>query len=119
MQSQLFSHLRRGHGYKNHKESHEAQLLAQQVIPRTSWQILLVGKHKQQAVLHFTVAQYTVQLLLRFVNSFPVLAVNDEHEALCSGIVVPPEGPNLVLSSDVPHVELDVLICHRLHVETD
>lgn len=31
--------------------------------------------------------------------------------------VVPPEGPDFVLPTDVPHREADVLVLHRLHVE--
>ena len=85
---------------------------------RTSRQILLVRKHKQEALLHFPIAQYTVELLLRLVYTFPVLAVNDENETLGASVVLSPQGPNLVLSSDVPNVELDVLVGHGLHVKT-
>lgn len=38
---------------------------------------------------------------------------------LRSGVVVPPEGTNLVLASDIPDVELDVLVGNSLDVETD
>jgi hypothetical protein len=44
----------------------------------TSWQILLVGKHQQKTVLHFTVAQYAVELLFCLVDTFAVLAVDNE-----------------------------------------
>jgi len=60
-----------------------------------------------------------VQLLLGFVNTFPVLAVDHKNEALCSGIIVPPQRPNFILTSDIPDVELDILIGHRFHVETN
>lgn len=32
---------------------------------------------------------------------------------------MPPKRPNLVLSSHIPNIELDVLICDRLNVEAD
>ena len=86
---------------------------------RTSGQILLVREHKQQTVLHLPIAQYTVELLLGLVYALPVLTVDDEHEALRAGVVVPPEGPNLVLSSDIPDVELDVLVCDGFDIESD
>lgn len=57
---------------------------------RTSRQILLVREHEEETVLHFPVAQYAVQLLLRLVDTLPVLAVHDEDETLCAGIVMPP-----------------------------
>ena len=60
-----------------------------------------------------------MQLLLRLIYPFPILTVHDEDETLCSGIVVSPQRSNLVLAADVPHVELDILIRHRLYVEAD
>lgn len=36
-----------------------------------------------------------------------------------TGIVVSPQRPNLVLSTDIPDVELDVLVGYTLDVETD
>jgi len=60
-----------------------------------------------------------MQLLFRLVHPLPILTVHDEHETLRSSVVVSPQRSNLVLPSNIPHVELDVLICHRLDVETD
>jgi len=60
-----------------------------------------------------------MQLLFRFVHPLPILAVHDEHETLRSSVVVSPQRANLVLPTDVPHVELDILIRHRLDVKTD
>ena len=60
-----------------------------------------------------------MKLLLRLVYPLTVLTVHDEHEALRTGIVVSPERADLVLASDVPHVEPHVLVCHGLDVEPD
>ena len=57
--------------------------------------------------------------MLRLVYSFTVLTVDNEDETLSTGVVVPPERTNLVLSSDIPYVELDILVRDRLDVETD
>lgn len=67
----------------------------------TSGQVLLVGKHEQQAVLHLSVVQDLVQLLPRLVDPFAVLRVDDKDEPLRAGVVVPPEGADLVLAADV------------------
>ena len=88
-------------------------------VRRTSGQILFVREYQQQALLHLTITQYTMELLLRLVYALAVLAVDNEDETLGASVVVPPQRPDLVLSSDIPHVELDVLVCHRLHVKTD
>ena len=60
-----------------------------------------------------------MKLLFRLVYPFTVLAVDNEDETLSTGVVVPPERTNLVLSSDIPYVELDILVRDRLDVETD
>lgn len=86
---------------------------------RTSREILFVGKYEQQTVLHFTVAQYAVKLLFCLVDTFAVLAVDDEHQTLGASVVVPPEWSNLILSSDVPDIELDVLVCDSFDIESD
>lgn len=57
--------------------------------------------------------------MLRLIYPFAVLRVHDEHETLRAGVVVPPERPNLVLASDIPNVESDVLVRDGLNVEAD
>ena len=42
-----------------------------------------------------------MEFLSGFVNPIPVCTVDDEDEALCTRVVVPPEGPDLVLASYV------------------
>lgn len=36
-----------------------------------------------------------------------------------TGEIMPPQRSYLVLAADIPDVELDVLVCYRLDVETD
>ena len=60
-----------------------------------------------------------MKFLLRLVDSFPVLTVNNENESLCSGVVMSPERSNLVLSPDVPHIEFHILVRHGFYIETD
>ena len=58
-----------------------------------------------------------MKLLFRLVYPFTVLTVDNEDETLSTGVVVPPERTNLVLSSDIPHGERDVLVLDGLNVE--
>ena len=55
----------------------EVSVLAS-VQRRTSWQILLVREDEQKTLLHFPVAQYAVELLFCLVDTFAVLAVDNE-----------------------------------------
>lgn len=60
-----------------------------------------------------------MEFLLCFINSLPVLTVDDENETLGAGVIVSPQWTDLVLTSNVPNVELDVLVCDRLDIETN
>lgn len=58
-----------------------------------------------------------MQLLLCFVDSLPILAVDDKNETLRSGVVVPPKRPDLILAANIPHVEFHIFIRNRLDIE--
>lgn len=60
-----------------------------------------------------------MQFLFCFVDSLSVLTVDDENKTLGAGVIVSPQWTDLVLTTNVPDVELDILICDRLHIETD
>ena len=56
---------------------------------------------------------------MRLAGTLAIIAVNHEDQALRVLVVVPPQGANLVLATDVPHGERNVLVLNRLDVETD
>lgn len=85
----------------------------------TAWDILLVGKDQKQRVLHFAIVDNLVQLRASLLEAGGITRVHNEDKALCAGVVVSPERANLVLTADIPHIELDVLIGHALDVESD
>ena len=60
-----------------------------------------------------------MQFLLRLVYPLSILTIDDEHQALSTGVVMSPKGADLVLPAYVPHIELDVLVRDRLDVEAD
>ena len=63
--------------------------------------------------------EHFVQFVFRFTDSFAIIAVHDEDEALSVLEVMPPQGSDLVLAADVPHSEGDVLVFDGLDVEAD
>ena len=74
--------------------------------------------NQEQRVPQLVLVQHPLQLLARLDNTVAVIAVDDEDDALGVLEVMPPQRPNLVLPSDIPHGELDVLVFDRLDVET-
>lgn len=85
----------------------------------TSRQVLLIRENQQQTLLHLPIAQYPMKFLLRLVDSFPILTINNKNEPLCSGVVVSPERSDFVLSSNIPYIKFNVLVRYGFYIETD
>merc|ERR550514_319736 len=82
-------------------------------------EVLLVGEDEEHRVAHLLLVQHLRKLFARVLDAVPVVAVNNEDEALRVLVVVAPKGTDLVLAAHVPDREADVLVLHGLHVETD
>lgn len=80
---------------------------------------MLVGEHQKQSILHFTVVDDLVQFRASLLHTGGIARVNHEDQSLCTGVIVSPERSDLVLTTDIPDVELDVLVGHTLDVESD
>jgi len=97
----------------------KAELFSDLVSIHSLGEVALVGKDEEYCVLHLTVADDTHELSAGLFDTLAITAVDNENEGLSACKVVAPERTNLVLTSDIPHVELDLLVRHRLDVETD
>ena len=98
VQSKLVGHLGRTHGVG---------------------EILLVGKDEEDRIAELVLVEHSVQLVPRRVDTVAVVGIDDEDEALRVLVVVAPERADLVLTTDVPDGEGDVLVFDRLDVESD
>lgn len=58
-----------------------------------------------------------MQLLTCLDYTVTIVAVDNEDDTLRVLEVMPPQGADLVLSTDIPHCELDVLVLDSLNVE--
>lgn len=81
-------------------------------------QILLVGEDEQQSISQLVLVQHSLQLLAGLDDTVTIVAVDDEDDALRVLEVMSPQRSDLVLSTHIPHRELDVLVLDRLDVET-
>ena len=84
-----------------------------------SWKILLVGEDKKDGVAKLFLGEHLVELLTVLLDSLSIVGVNDVDEALCVGVVMSPEKSDLILTTDIPHIERDVLVLDSLDVEAD
>ena len=80
--------------------------------------ILLVGEDKQESITELILVEHALELLTRLRDTFPIVGVDDEDDTLGVLEVMSPQRTNLVLSTNIPHGELDVLVLDRLNVES-
>jgi len=60
-----------------------------------------------------------MKFMLSLINTFSVLTISDEHETLRASVIVSPKGTDLILTTNVPNVELDILVCYSFNIETN
>ena len=80
--------------------------------------ILLVGKDQEESISQLVLVEHALQLLTGLDDTVTIVAVDDEDDTLGVLEVMSPEGTDLVLTTDIPDGELDVLVLDGLDVET-
>lgn len=84
---------------------------------KTYGQILLVGKDQKDSIAELILVEHALKLFASLNNTVAIVAVDDEDDTLGVLEVVPPQRTDLVLTTDIPHGELDVLVLDSLNVE--
>lgn len=79
---------------------------------------MLVSKDKEEGITEFIFVQHALQLFPGLDDTIPIVAIDDEDDTLGVLEVMSPERTDLVLSTDIPHGKLNVLVLDGLDVET-
>ena len=79
---------------------------------------MLVGENKEESIAKLVFIQHALQLFPGLDNTVTVIAVDNENDTLSVLEVMSPEGTDLVLTTDIPHSKLNVLVFDSLNVET-
>ena len=74
--------------------------------------LLKLSKWYQQVSYHF------LQLFLSFTNTFTIIWIYYENQALCVLKVVPPKWSDFVLAADIPDGEAYVFVFYSFDIET-
>mmetsp|Transcript_13 Transcript_13/g.41 ORF Transcript_13/g.41 Transcript_13/m.41 type:complete len:243 (-) Transcript_13:27-755(-) len=82
-------------------------------------QVLLVAQHEERRARERRVAQQAVQLALRGAHALAIVGVDDVDDRVGAVVVVLPQLAELLLATDVPHMELDILVLDGVDVEAD
>lgn len=83
----------------------------------THRQILLVGKDQEQSIPEFVLVQHPLELLTGLADTLPIVGVDDEDDSLGVLEVMAPERTDLILTTDIPHGERNVLVLDSLDIE--
>jgi hypothetical protein len=98
-------------------------------------QVLLVRENEEEGIAEFVFVEHLLQLFAGLRHTFPIIRIDYEDDALCVlevfsrckagkgarkkiGQTMIPQTTNLVLATDVPHGEGNVLVLDSLDVET-
>jgi hypothetical protein len=84
----------------------------------TYGKILLVGEDKENGVSELVLVEHALEFLSGLDDTVTIVGIDDEDDTLSVLEVMPPEGSDLVLTTDIPHGELNVLVLDGLDVET-
>lgn len=87
-------------------------------VVQTYRQILLVGKDQKKGITELVLVKHSLKFLTGLRNTLPIVGVDDEDDALGVLEIMPPQWTNLVLATNVPHGEGDVLVLYGLDIET-
>ena len=80
-------------------------------------QILLVGEDEEKSITELVLVEHALELLTGLDDTVAIVGVDDEDDTLGVLEVMSPERTDLVLSTDIPHGELNVLVLDGLDVE--
>jgi hypothetical protein len=78
---------------------------------------LLVGENEEKSIPKLVLVEHALQLFPSLDNSVTIVAINDEDDTLGILEVMSPQRSDLVLSTNIPDSELNVLIFDGLDVE--
>lgn len=79
--------------------------------------ILLVGKDQKNSLTQLILIEHALKFLTGLNDTVTIVAVDDEDDTLGILEVMSPQRTNLVLTTNVPHGELNVLVLDGLDVE--
>jgi len=82
-------------------------------------EILLVCEDEKEGISELVLVQHSLKFFASLGYTLSIVGIDDENDTLGVLEVMPPERSNLILSSDVPNGERNVLVLDGLDIEAD
>lgn len=79
--------------------------------------VLLVCKDEEDGITKLVLVEHAVEFVVGIGNAVTIVRVDDEDQPLRVRVVVAPQRTDLVLATDIPHREVDVLVFYGLDVK--
>ena len=80
------------------------------------WHIGLIGEDQKDSISEFLVDKHREEFSFRGLDLRIVCTVDDKDDRMRIGIVSVPGRPQVFLTTEVPHLQSQVLMLHLLHV---
>lgn len=84
---------------------------------KTHRQILFIGEDQEQSISELILIQHPLKFLTGLTDTLSVVRVDDKDNSLSVLKVMAPKGTNLVLTTNIPHSEGNVLVLDSLDVK--
>jgi len=97
----------------------QIETLCNSSIIQSSRQVLFVGIYEDHCILELFLVENSMKLLLGSSDTLSIARVDDINNRLCVREVASPVWSNTCLTTEIPDLELDVLVVDCFHIETN
>ncbi len=78
---------------------------------------MLVGENKEKSIPELVLVEHALQFFPSLNDTVTIVAIDDEDNTLGILEIMPPQRSDLVLSTNIPYGELNVLVFDSLDVK--
>jgi hypothetical protein len=100
-------------------KSMQSELISHLSSAHSVWKILLVGKYEKDSIAQLILVQHSMHLITSGINTISIVGIDNKDQTLSVLIVMAPQRTNLILTSDIPNCERNVLVLNSFNVESN
>jgi hypothetical protein len=97
----------------------EAKLVSHLGDTHSVRQILFVGENQNNGLAELVLREHTVELVVCLADTILIVGIHHKNQTLGVLVIVTPERADLILATDVPYSERDVLVLDGFDIESD
>ena len=86
---------------------------------RKTVQYLLISEHQYRCFAKFITFKHFMQFLFSYRQSFSISTINHQQNELCVWVISVPGSPKRLLTSQIPHDEMNIVPHNFFHITTN